>query len=93
MICRKTNNTIEFSDWETRQKKEYDTETCFSKSLQILTDAEIDAERARTLREWARFEMQHGNRESGGKRWAEARDIFAKLGAQMEVERMKDFPS
>ena len=92
MICAHTNDTVRFSDWETHQISDYDAEACFRKSIQVLTSAEIESERARTLREWARSELKRGNKETGEKMWSEAREIFAKLGAQMEVDRMKDLP-
>ena len=92
MISSSTDSPVRFSDWETRQMDEYDAETCFSKSMQILTDAKIDPERARTLREWANYKIKVGDKENGAKMWQEARDLFVKLGAQMEVERMKDLP-
>jgi len=92
MICSHTSDTVRFSDWETHQISDYDAEACFRKSIQILTSAEIESERARTLREWARHELKRGNKETGEKMWSEAREIFAKLGAQMEVDRMKDLP-
>jgi hypothetical protein len=92
MICARTSDTVRFSDWETHQISDYDAEACFRKSIQILTSAEIESERARTLREWARHELKRGNKETGEKMWSEAREIFAKLGAQMEVDRMKDLP-
>ena len=92
MTCARINDTVRFSDWETHQSVDYDAEVCFSKSVQILTDAEIESERARTLREWARYELKRGNKEAGEKMWQEARDIFARLGAQMEVERMNELP-
>jgi tetratricopeptide (TPR) repeat protein len=92
MICNKINDTVSFSDWETRQISAYDAEACFSKSVRILTDAEIDSERARTLREWARYEFKLGNKESGTTKWNEAREIFTSLGAHMEVERMNQLP-
>jgi tetratricopeptide (TPR) repeat protein len=92
MICAHTNDTVRFSDWETHQISDYDAEACFRKSIQILTSAEIESERARTLREWARYDLKRGNKETGEKMWSEARDIFANLGAQMEVDRMKDLP-
>ena len=92
MISSRINTAIRFSDWDTRQETDHDAETCFSKSMQILTDADIDSERARTLREWARYEIMSGNKESGEKKWREAREIFTKLGAQMEVERMNSLP-
>jgi hypothetical protein len=92
MICGRINDTLTFSDWETRQKSSHNAEDCFSKSVQILTDAEIDSERARTLREWARYEFARGNQEQGKNLWQQARDIFVTLGAQMEVERMEQLP-
>ena len=93
MISGRSNVKLSISDWETRQENDYDAEACFNKSIQILTEAEIESEIARTLREWARYEFQHRNREMGEQKWKEARDIFEKLGAHMEVERMKDFPA
>lgn len=93
MICDRTNDAVRFSDWETRQPGEYDAETCFGRSVKVFVDAEIDMERARTLREWARYEFKRNNRERAEKMWGEAREIFAGLGAQMEVERMKELPA
>jgi tetratricopeptide (TPR) repeat protein len=92
MISGEINNTLRFSDWETHQPGDYDAEACFTKSMQILTEAEIDSERARTLREWARYAFKRGNNEKGIKMWQEARDIFVTLGAQKEVERMQTLP-
>ncbi len=92
MISGTTNNAVRFSDWDTHLKSDHDAEVCFSKSVQILTDAEIDSERARTLREWARYEIMRGNKEQGEKMWREAREIFTKLGAQMEADRMGEAP-
>ncbi len=48
----------------------------------------MESERARTLREWARHELARGDRERGQDMLREARDIFTKLGMQLEVERM-----
>jgi tetratricopeptide (TPR) repeat protein len=87
-ICAATNDVIRFSDWETHKMGEYDAETCFSKSAKILTDAEIEVERARTLRDWAKYKLNSGDHEQGRKLWEEAREIFSELGARMEVERM-----
>ena len=92
MASDKLGEPVRFSDWETHQIGEYNAEACFSKGLKIFTDAEIDLERARTLREWARYELRQGNREKGAAMWQEAREIFVKLGAQMEVERMDTLP-
>ena len=92
MICDNIKDVVRFSDWETHQMSDYDAETCFSKSVKIFVDAEINSERARTLREWARYEFRRGNQEQGAKMWQEAQDIFARLGAEMEVERMNTLP-
>ena len=46
----------------------------------------------RTLREWARYEFRMNNRDQATRMWQEAREIFAKLGADMELQRMSDLP-
>jgi hypothetical protein len=71
---------------------EYDAETCFSMSNKILLEAQIEGERARTLREWARYRIRCGDNARGPELWKESRDIFARLGAQKEVERMAEMP-
>jgi class 3 adenylate cyclase/tetratricopeptide (TPR) repeat protein len=93
MVCAQRNAAVQFSDWETHEKGTYDAETCFSRSRKILAEAELDLEHARTLREWARYELQRGNREAGEKMWEEGRAIFFNLGAHLEVERMNTLPS
>ncbi len=92
-ICEIKNDVVRFSDHETRELTEYDAETCFGKSAAILLEAEIELEHAHTLREWAHYKFKAGDKEQGRKMWQEARDIFAELGAQREVERMKDLPA
>jgi tetratricopeptide (TPR) repeat protein len=91
-ICDATNDVVRFSDWATHEMAEFDAETCFSKSAKVLTDAEIEVERARTLQDWAEYKIKRGDKETGKKLWQEAKDIFTAIGAQMEVERMKDLP-
>lgn len=92
IISDKTNNAVSFSDWETHQMSEHDADACFGKSAAILAGADIELEYAHTLREWARYKFKSGDNEQGKKMWQEAMDIFAKLGAQMEVERMRAYP-
>ncbi|HSL46663.1 MAG TPA: adenylate/guanylate cyclase domain-containing protein [Anaerolineales bacterium] len=72
--------------------EDFSAEDCFRKSLEIFAESEIEGERARTLREWARYEFATGNREHAEQMWQEAREIFSRLGADMEVERMESFP-
>jgi tetratricopeptide (TPR) repeat protein len=92
LICEKTNDMVRFADRETGEIGQYDAETCFSKSASILVEAEIELEHAHTLREWAKYKFKSGDIKDGQKKWQEARDIFASIGAQMEVERMKTLP-
>ncbi len=92
VISDKLGRAVLFSDWETHELTEYDARLCFGKSVAILTEAEIELEYARTLREWARYEFKQGDRIQGAKMWQEAKDIFTKLGAQMEVEHMHTPP-
>lgn len=92
VICDRTGEAVRFSDWETHEMREYDAATCFDRSAKIFVEAEIDMERARTLREWARHEFKRGGKENALRMWDDARDIFIDLGAQMEVGRMKDLP-
>jgi Predicted ATPase len=91
LACEKLGKPIRLDslkDREPRKALEYDARACFSKSEAIFTEAEIEVEHARTLREWARYELRLGNKESGLRMWHEARKIFEELGARWEVERM-----
>ncbi|MEA3341115.1 MAG: adenylate/guanylate cyclase domain-containing protein [Chloroflexota bacterium] len=68
-----------------------DAASCFAESMQTFTAIGAEGERARTLREWARYEMDAGDLARGETMWREARAIFARLGMKLEVERMKDW--
>lgn len=71
----------------------YDVEACFTESLRIFAEMGMEGERARTLREWARYELERGDRARGEKMWQEARELFVQLGLELEVERMANLPS
>ena len=88
IVSDKFSQPISVKDPEIRQGATYDADTCFRKSEKIFAEAEIEIERARTLREWAKYRFQSGDQEQAAKMWQEARDIFASLGAEMEVQRM-----
>jgi len=90
MIAAQIGKPVSIKDSETKQLNSYTTQACFERSVSALTEAGMDGERARTLREWANYEFRNGDRGKGKSMWAEARDIFEKVGAKMEVERMKD---
>jgi|GEM_PF-5677285 len=67
-----------------------DAESCFDESLDIFTRIQMDSERARTLRDWARHELANGERERGMRLWREAREAFHRLGMTLELERMSE---
>lgn len=91
-VCLNLGKPFNLRDRKTLQLLEYDAPACFSKSEKIFDEAEIEGERARTLREWARFEFKMNNRDQAARMWQEAREIFARLGADMELQRMSDLP-
>ncbi|MFL6337399.1 MAG: protein kinase domain-containing protein [Pyrinomonadaceae bacterium] len=64
-----------------------DPASCFSQSLSIFARIQMEAERARTLRDWARHELAHGDPERGRQLLAEARDSFRSLHMELELER------
>ncbi|HVF45685.1 MAG TPA: tetratricopeptide repeat protein, partial [Pyrinomonadaceae bacterium] len=68
--------------------RELDASACFAESLTVFTSIQMEAERARTLRDWARHEISHGDRERGQKLWREALDSFRRLSMTLELERM-----
>ncbi len=68
--------------------KMYDAAACFAESLRVFTEMGAEGQRARTLRAWARYEMERGDKEQGEGMWQEAREIFEQLGMTLEVERM-----
>jgi tetratricopeptide (TPR) repeat protein len=71
----------------------YDAPACFAQSLQICAETGMEGERARTLRAWARYELERGDRGRGQEMWQEARALFEQLGADLEVARMDDLPA
>ncbi|MGE5376260.1 MAG: ATP-binding protein [Bacteroidota bacterium] len=92
MIAHRSGQPVTL--WQRGQDKpvDYTPEACYAKSVEIFTEAEIEGERARTLREWAGYEFGRNQRELGTQLWKEALSIFTKLGATMEVERMAEMP-
>ncbi|MFL6284863.1 MAG: hypothetical protein ACJ74Q_17100, partial [Pyrinomonadaceae bacterium] len=68
--------------------REMDAPGCFAESLTVFTSIQMEAERARTLRDWARHELRHGDGERGRKLWREAREAFTRLRMTLELERM-----
>jgi len=65
-----------------------DAQVCFAESERIFREIRREDELARTLRAWARCESESGDREQAEGMWKEARELFEKLGAVQEVNRM-----
>lgn len=65
---------------------------CYATSVTICEERHMEGERARTLREWARYEFALGERESATTKWEEARAIFERLNATFEIQHMAQLP-
>ena len=63
-------------------------EIALPKVCAIFAEAGLQGERARTLREWARYEIARGNRAAGELLWREVRAVFARLDMDGEVRAM-----
>jgi predicted ATPase len=61
---------------------------CFEKSAKIFAAIGNHQERARVLRAWAHYELKQGDLPRSKALRAEARELFARLDLQNEVERM-----
>jgi tetratricopeptide (TPR) repeat protein len=63
---------------------------CFAESERLFVEMGADGERARTLRDWGRYEYERGDPLLGERLWQEASTIFGRLGMVKELERMGD---
>lgn len=93
LVAAKTGKAIKIRIRGAEASSDYDARACFTQSEKTFAESEINGERARTLREWAKYEFSADNRDQATKMWQEAREIFATLGADMEVERMANLPA
>jgi predicted ATPase len=64
---------------------------CFAESVRCFAASNLQGERARTLREWARYEIGRGNRSGGELLWREVRAVFVRLDMDGEVRAMDAF--
>ncbi len=62
---------------------------CFAQALDILSGIGARGEQARTLYQWARYELHSGDAEQGAAHWAAARALFSQLGMHGELARMQ----
>ncbi len=73
--------------------KAYSAPACFAESLTICESTGLKAEKAWTLRAWAKYDLKQGDSVQGTARWREAQAIFASLGAAAEAEQMATIPT
>ena len=74
------------------QNQACDAKTCFAESERIFREIGREDELARTLRSWAMYELRIGNQEQAKVKWKVSRELFRKIGATYEVNRMAEFP-
>lgn len=66
---------------------------CFEESHRIFSDTGLENQRAWTLRAWAEYELAQSHHGRGWEMWQTAREIFERIGADLEVERMSNPPT
>ena len=69
-----------------------DAPALFAESLSLFTRIPMEAQRARTLRDWARHELTLGDSRRGRDLLQQARQIFTKLNMPLELERTDPSP-
>ena len=62
---------------------------CFDKALQIFSETKLEAETARTLRDFARYENKRENSGRARKMLSEAEEIFTRLKMPLETARCR----
>jgi len=92
-IASRLREPIAVRDPDEQPGQRLQAEACFAESLRLSLASGMEGERAQTLREWARHDLQSGDREQGVQRWQEARAIFAQIGLDQEAQRMTEPPS
>lgn len=79
-IAAETNDRI------TINENSFNAAECFEKSMKIFTESNREAEKAKTLIEFARYENRRGNTEKSEPMKIEAREIFTKLKMPFRIE-------
>ena len=79
-----------FTDPIELEKKSYDAPACFDESLRLFTASGMEAQRARVLSDWARYEIERGADDKARTMTEEAREIFTRLGMDRELQKLKE---
>ncbi len=66
----------------------WDAPGAYGESLRISEESKMEGERARTLTAWARYEAAQGSAERAETLRQEAREIFRRIGAALEADRV-----
>ena len=67
-----------------------DASACFEQSVKEYLAAGAEADRARTFREWSRYEIRSGGMKRGQALVEEALAIFRRLGLTLEIQRTEE---
>jgi anti-anti-sigma factor len=70
-----------------------DPSACFAESVRIYTILGAEAQKARALHDWARYEIQSGDLCHGEAMWQEAYQSFRRLHMPLEIEQMGAMPA
>jgi class 3 adenylate cyclase/tetratricopeptide (TPR) repeat protein len=68
----------------------YGATALFANSLEVAESVESDADKAKVLASWAVHDLRRGDEEESARRWEEAREILAGLGAEHAIERVEE---
>lgn len=92
LVAARLAQPVLVADKQTGQAQSLDARACFAESVRIFSERRMEGERARTLKAWARYELERGDQARGLAMWQEAREVFARLGAEFEAARMARSP-
>lgn len=68
-------------------KESVNVSECFNRAIRIFSEAKMEAETARTFRDFARYENQTGNSAKARLMLRKAKEIFKRLEMPLEIER------
>jgi len=83
-VAATTGVTVQFDE------KAWDARAAFAESLRIAEESKMEGERARTLAVWAQYERQQGNSGRAAALQQEARELYLRIGAVLEAERLDE---
>ena len=73
------------------EQQSYDAAACFGESLRLFTESGMEAQRARVLTDWARYQKERGSPDEARIMTEEAREIFTRLGMDRKLKKLEEF--